>query len=407
MFRCASVWRSAAIAGLLTSVMVATLSGGASAAPSSHVGSSPGVVAARPAHAAAHSPGAQETAIDARTSNDVWAVGEANSSGYPISVTYAEHDDGTSWTHVPTPSPGGFSNVLEAVSADSATDAWAVGQSVSLDGDYVYSLLALHWDGDAWSQVSVPIPGGQLKFAELSAVSTISATDAWAIGFGERGEANVTFVEHWNGTKWMHVPNPEIPGASGPTIVAGLSAISPTDVWLSAAWQNRQGVDQNASARWNGSSWRIYKLPDRGSGDNDPTGIDAVSAHDVWMVGRAFGSDAGPVIEHFDGKTWTLVQPAVCDGCTLEAVSGSGADDVWAVGLDGLSTYTEHWDGSVWSTIPSPPIGGSQEAHVAHTVNSVSDVSSDDAWAIADRKVYNSMMLHWNGTRWSKRLTHA
>jgi hypothetical protein len=56
--------------------------------------------------------------------------------------------NGTAWSQVSSPSPGPASNVLTGVSADSATDAWAVGSYLSKS---VRDTLILHWNGTAWS----------------------------------------------------------------------------------------------------------------------------------------------------------------------------------------------------------------------------------------------------------------
>ena len=65
------------------------------------------------------------------------------------------------------------------MSALSRTDAWAVGTSFGPDD------LTLHWNGTAWSQVSVPSPGSTAN-KQLSGVSAVSASDAWAVGYGQR-----------------------------------------------------------------------------------------------------------------------------------------------------------------------------------------------------------------------------
>src|ERR1700690_3276681 len=57
---------------------------------------------------------------------------------------------------------------LTGVSADSASDAWAVGVGVS-------GGLTLHWDGTSWTPVPSPSPSST---TELDAVSALSPSDA-------------------------------------------------------------------------------------------------------------------------------------------------------------------------------------------------------------------------------------
>jgi hypothetical protein len=95
----------------------------------------------------------------------------------------------------------GRSGSLNGVSADSATDASAVGAYINPTTG-ASETLALHWNGTKWSTVSSPNPGGTTSandYNYLAGVSANSATDAWAVG-AYTGRA--TIVLHWNGTSW-------------------------------------------------------------------------------------------------------------------------------------------------------------------------------------------------------------
>ena len=64
--------------------------------------------------------------ITALAPNDLWAVGVYTATGTPHTLTV--HGDGTSWTQVPSASPGdNYANWLSAVDGVSAGGAWAVG----------------------------------------------------------------------------------------------------------------------------------------------------------------------------------------------------------------------------------------------------------------------------------------
>src|SRR5205823_11962909 len=57
-------------------------------------------------------------------------------------------------------------------------------------------------------------------------------------------------------------------------------------------------------------------------------------------------------------RAWTRSSVVSADG-GLTAISGTGPNDVWAVGPNDLShpgsqTIIEHWDGSAWHRVPSP-----------------------------------------------------
>jgi len=111
--------------------------------------------------------------VSARSSADVWAVGGGGGGGR----TLVEHWNGTSWSHVLAPAPG-LSSFLNGVTAISASDAWAVG---SFFGPVIGNRVpTLHWDGTAWHQVYAPTPGPGGN--SLEAVSATSTTDVWAVG---------------------------------------------------------------------------------------------------------------------------------------------------------------------------------------------------------------------------------
>jgi hypothetical protein len=79
---------------------------------------------------------------------------------------------------------------LEAVSATSASSAWAVGCA-----NRCSRTLTERWNGTAWTQVPSPGPAGSV----LSGVADVSAGSAWAVG--NAGGAK-TLILRWNGTAW-------------------------------------------------------------------------------------------------------------------------------------------------------------------------------------------------------------
>jgi hypothetical protein len=149
---------------------------------------------------------------------------------------------------------------------------------------------------------------------------------------------------------------------------------------------------------WNGTNWAVV-----GSPANEPTGSDlaaitAISAHDIWAVGSAAG---GPLTEHFDGHAWVVVQAAGVprQAGRLLGVAASSSTDVWTVGAQGSRHPTpviEHFDGHVWSLV-SQPVGGYDSA-----LRSVAVVSPNDAWAVGEQNLTQTVTEHWDGTSWSQ-----
>ena len=87
--------------------------------------------------------------VVATWTHNIWAVGMTNPThcGHgPQCQTLIEHWNGTRWKVIPSPDPpSGYLNILDAASAVSRADIWAVGST-----DYASTLVA-HWDGTSWS----------------------------------------------------------------------------------------------------------------------------------------------------------------------------------------------------------------------------------------------------------------
>jgi hypothetical protein len=97
------------------------------------------------------------------------------------------------------------------VSTDSATGAWAVGYYDTNSTTDEPSLI-LHWNGTSWTQISSPDPGGTGE-SLLNGVSAISANDAWAVGSYNTDPSTTTsdsqsLILHWNGKSWTKVSSP-------------------------------------------------------------------------------------------------------------------------------------------------------------------------------------------------------
>ncbi len=148
----------------------------------------------------------------ARTSTDAWAVGEQFGAAGQTPPPISYHWNGSAWSIVATPTLG-VSSALLAVSASTATDAWAVGFSIL--GRHDDGTLIEHWNGTAWSVNSSLVVTGFV--AELTGVADLSPTDAWAVGLG-----NSALLEHWNGSAWSSVtiPDPDFTPGAGQSISA-------------------------------------------------------------------------------------------------------------------------------------------------------------------------------------------
>src|SRR3954466_4464691 len=70
----------------------------------------------------------------------------------------------------------------------------------------------------------------------------------------------------------------------------------------------------------------------------------------------------------------------------LQAVDAVGPSDVWAVGhyqdFGNVKTLVEHWNGSVWSIVPSPNGG-----EFTNGLLSVAALGPNDVWAVGNYNV--------------------
>jgi hypothetical protein len=290
---------------------------------------------------------------------------------------------------------------LRAVDARTPDDVWAVGGASSHQG--AESTLAEHWDGHAWTVVSTPGDGGQDD--QLYSVSADEENDAWAVGLGDGGVAGVDqgLAEHWDGQTWEVSP---MPATVGP--LTSVDALSSTDAWAVGS----AGVEDHrveVVLHWDGSVWTIVDSQDQTHElEHDYSSVVALSADDVWVLGSRDGTSARPrghwpYARHFDGSTWSDVPTAraVHDKLAeFSAAAPDGAGGLWAVGghyteyYDEQSPLIEHWDGTRWRVEPVPtlPLGNG--------LVGVSAGSPTTAWAVGSAKSGPTHDLVWNGTAW-------
>ena len=116
-----------------------------------------------------------------------WAVGEDVGAGTAVGgSTLIEHWNGTTWSIVPSPTPGAYPE-LSGVVGRSGSDVYAVGTNLpSVNGGPEQALI-LHWNGTAWSADSNGVFGGALA----AAVTFPGAASEWAVG---RGSGNQGLV---------------------------------------------------------------------------------------------------------------------------------------------------------------------------------------------------------------------
>ena len=220
-------------------------------------------------------------AVAAVSATDVWAVGYYYSNGGQF--TLIEHWDGSSWSIVPSPNAGN-NNLLRAVAVVPNSPAvWAVGYYYRNDGNP--STLVQRWDGAAWT--IVPSPDGSTRENYLTGVSSTGPNDAWAVGYYNTPNGlYLPLTEHWDGTSWQVVPSPGL--SSSLTALTAVSSLSPTDVWAVGTYYG-PGAQLTLAQHWDGISWQVFSTPNP-AGEiegavNEFNSVANVLGVGVWAVG--------------------------------------------------------------------------------------------------------------------------
>ena len=268
--------------------------------------------------------------VSAVSTSNVWAVGWKY---FPNTATFApliEHWNGSAWKIVASPNPNSNS-YLNGVAVVSASDIWAVGNTVTQQGQQT---LIEQWNGSTWSVVSSPGSGN------LNGVAVVSANDIWAVGETSSG---MTLIEQWNGTAWTVVSSPHPGSSSG---LSSVSVVSASDIWAVGSKTIHKG--QTLTEHWNGTAWKVVTSPNVPSG---PTGegfdaVAVVSTSNVWAVGfyGTGNANSSPLIEHWNGTNWKVVtSPSQGDSNALDGVASvPGGKNLWAVGYTALGSGPDY-----------------------------------------------------------------
>jgi hypothetical protein len=228
--------------------------------------------------------------------------------------------------------------------------------------------------------------------ADFSAYEDVVATgpkNAWAFGgtdiSGGNGTVQQPVAAHWNGSAWASFKLP-----SGPTndFIIAASAPAANDIWAVTfgGWV----------LHWTGVAWSLTRpLP----GAGELTGVTALSPTDVWVFGGS-GFEAGLGTWHYNGTTWTQWTTGPAAG--LEGASALSAKDIWAIGSDRQApdTSVDHFNGVTWAPASTTGFPAGQ-----WQLTGIHAYSDKNIWVTADTSVNNSpapYFLHYDGAKWSK-----
>jgi len=157
------------------------------------------------------------------------------------------------------------------------------------------------------------------------------------------------------------------------------------------------------------SSWALAGSPN--TGDTQTTnllpGAACLTPTDCWAVGYY---DSGStryqsLAQHWDGSMWVTVpsaNTAATQDNLLQAVACASTSDCWAVGSSGATSRTliQRWNGTSWTIVPSPNTSASQRNYL----NAVTCLTGSDCWAVGyylAGSTYQTLVERWDGTSWT------
>jgi Tfp pilus assembly protein PilX len=256
--------------------------------------------------------------------------------------------------------PGGIRNLNENIQLQ---EAWAVGNTVSS------KFTLARWNNPTevvWNNASAT---GSFN---LASVFMLSYADGWAVG------ASTTFL-HWNGSSWV-------------SVATGLSGTY-TSVFCNASNDCHAVANTRQFGHWNGSSWT--QLVATGSVANtNLTSVNCGSSNDCWAVGTNTG---GGIFYHGSGSpvAWVGVTESGLSAYSYNKVFCNSSTDCWAVGA---SNIFARLSGSTWANAT----GALTSSIPTAQYNSIFCNASADCWAVGNVNASKDLLVHWDGTAWTR-----
>jgi hypothetical protein len=313
------------------------------------------------------------------SSSDCWAVGYYYTGLYD--QTLIEQWNGTNWTIVTSADASTLdSNYLYGVTCASSSDCWAVGYYI--DGTTNQTLIE-QWNGSAWSIVT-SANTSLTEANNLDAITCISASDCWAVGYYWNGTYLLTLIEQWNGSAWSIVTSPN-GNSTQNNKLHGVACASASECWATG-WYYTGSVYLLLGEQYNGSTWTLATMAYPNTTSNSSLySVTCVTASDCWAAGYINDPAPVPLVEQYDGTSWTYFLPpglTTTHSNYLYGVTCASSSDCWAVGKYYNGSYTqtlvEHYYGGSWSVVSSPNTSSTENNYFA----SVTCASSSNCWAV-------------------------
>lgn len=255
-----------------------------------------------------------------------------------------------------------------------------------------------------WRVTRTPGPPRVTQVADLSfnGVSAAGAADAWAVGSHSANGASLPLAEHWNGSSWSRSAVPLPSGATSATL-NGIDTLGQDNAWAVGS----TGAEQSLIEHWNGQTWSVVPSPDPGI-DNTLEAVSGTGPDDLWAVGWFENTQqtfVALLLAHWNGTAWSFVAPPTEGGIQFgQAVTAISRDNVWVVGDTGSqATLSAHWNGTAWTMVTTPFLVSKDSQNF---LTGVTATSGKNVWAsgyegnVNDALFDEPYMLHWTGAAW-------
>ena len=333
----------------------------------------------------------------------IW--GSSSADVYVIGGSLVFHSsDGSTWAQVAALSA---TDTATAVYGNGLTDVYVMGH------DTLQHPILSHWDGTAWTPLSVDTAANHILFRSLY----VHGADVWLAGLG--GTAHYAsgvwqvFADPFAAMISVHGTDPSnvwAVGFSATNVSARilrwdpvhlnwivdqspqLSLVIPFDVWTSGpndVWMIAEDLDDRTNAvpwHFDGNSWtavgsQLGILESLNHGTQALNATFGTDASNVWAVGTS------GLVLNSGASGWQQVGPRNV-GIGWNGVWGTAANDIWIVGDSG---QVRHWDGMTLTPVPTP------STVPGESLTSVWGSSVSDVWAAGD----HGSILHYSNGTWS------
>jgi hypothetical protein len=208
---------------------------------------------------------------------------------------------------------------------------------------------------------------------------------------------------------WTAISSPNVGTKS---ILRKIDALKTDDIWaVGSGSDDKTGHAITLTERWNGSMWNVIASPNNGSYGSSFTNVVATGKSNAFAIGNSYdqAGNSQTLIEHWNGAVWSIMpSPNRDSNGVLVGITALSQNNIWTAGsyfnsnLKHNQSLIEHWNGVQWNIINSPNINDTD-----NTLSDIHAVASNDVWAVGYTgpdvvfTEHSALIEHWDGHKWS------